>query len=352
MAVNKTIEARRIPAVPLAILLTILVLVSVVIALAFGSEKIPLSDVIAIIQGRLSGNLVGTSFDTIVWELRVPRSLLSAIVGAGLSLAGVGMQTMVRNPLADPYLLGLSSGAAVGATAVIVAGAFSAFGIWALSVGALVGAIGAAVMVYLVAQAQGGLTPLRLVLAGVVMGSAFSAIASFMVFLSDDNRAANSVMFWMLGSVAGATWVKLIFPAIVLVVVGIGMAAFSGWLDALAAGPATATALGVPVIATRNVLFIGMGILIGALVAVSGGIGFVGLIVPHATRMVVGAMHRNVIPVAAAAGALFLVWVDIIARVVAAPQEIPLGVVTGVIGAPLFLFLMGRRAYAFGGRDA
>lgn len=344
--------ARRLPVIPLTITLFILVVVSVVIALAFGSEKIPLSDVVAILQGRLTGHPLGTSSDTIVWELRVPRSVLAALVGAGLSLAGTGMQTMVRNPLADPYLLGLSAGASVGATAVIVVGAFGAFGIWALSFGALVGAIGAAVAVYLVAQAQGGLTPLRLVLAGVVMSSAFSAIASFMVFLSDDNRAATSVMFWMLGSVAGATWVKLIFPTIVLIIVGLGMMIFSGWLDALAAGPATATALGVPVVATRNVLFVGLGILIGALVAVSGGIGFVGLIVPHATRMVVGAMHRNVLPVAATGGALFLVWVDIIARVVVAPQEIPLGVVTGVIGAPLFLFLMGRRSYAFGGRDA
>lgn len=344
--------ACRVPVVPLVIALLILLVAALVISLGFGSEKIPLDEVLAVLRGRIAGDSVGSSSDTIIWELRIPRSLLAASAGAGLSLAGAGMQTLVRNPLADPYLLGLSAGASVGATAVITIGAFSAFGVWALSVGALVGALGAAVLVYLVAQAQGGLTPLRLVLAGVVMSAALSAISSFMVFLSDDNRAASTVMFWSLGSVAGATWTKLILPVLVVIVVLILMMAFSGWLDALAAGPATAAALGVPVVATRNGLFLLIGVLVGVLVAVSGGIGFVGLIVPHAARMVVGAQHRNMLPISAAGGALFLVLVDMVARVVAAPQEIPLGVVTGVIGAPLFLFLMGRRAYAFGGRDS
>ncbi|EPH02333.1 hypothetical protein HMPREF1531_01639 [Propionibacterium sp. oral taxon 192 str. F0372] len=332
--------------------LALMLVAALVVSLVFGSESISLEEVLEVLHGRFTGHPLGSGYDTIIWELRIPRSLLAAIAGAGLSLAGAGMQTLVRNPLADPYLLGLSAGASVGATSVIVIGTFSAFGVWALSVGALIGALGAAVAVYLVAQAQGGLTPLRLVLSGVVMSAAFNAISALMVFLSDDNRAATSVMFWSLGSVAGATWVKLIFPVVVLVVVGILMMVFSGWLDAMAAGPATATALGVPVIATRNGLFVAMGVLVGALVAVSGGIGFVGLIVPHAARMVVGALHRNVLPVSAVGGALFMVLVDIIARVVVAPQEIPLGVVTGVIGAPMFLFLMGRRSYAFGGRDS
>ena len=210
----------------------------------------------------------------------------------------------------------------------------------------------ASAAVYFIAQAQGGLTPLRMVLAGVVMSSAFSAMASFMVFLSDDNRAANSVMFWMLGSVAGATWEKLIIPAVAVAVALVLIMLVSSWMDAMMTGPATAAALGVRVGAMRNGIFIGSSILIGVLVAVAGGIGFVGLIIPHASRMLVGALHKRMLPVAAAGGAVFLLWVDVVSRVVARPQEMPLGVVTGVVGAPLFLFLMGRRSYAFGSRDA
>lgn len=345
-------KARRIPAIPLAIVLLLVGIASAVISLAFGSEVIPVRDVLDVVWARVQGNPISSPWDTIIWELRLPRAVLSLIVGAGLSIAGAGMQTLVRNPLADPYLLGLSSGASVGATAVITLGVFSAFGIWALSVGALFGALGAAVLVYVIAHAQGGLTPLRLVLAGVVMSAAFSSIASFLVFFSDDTRAANSVMFWMLGSVGGANWMKTLFPAIVLAIVFIFMMVTSSWMDALAAGPATASALGVNVTFMRDGLFVATGVLIGALVAVSGGVGFVGLIIPHATRMVVGSLHRRVLPVAASGGALFLLWVDVLSRVLVRPQEIPLGVVTGVIGAPLFLVLMGRRHYAFGGRDS
>lgn len=337
---------------PIVIALVCLIAVSIVLSLAFGSERIPLAEVWQVVRGQLSGTPVDSPFATIIWQLRMPRALLAVLVGAGLSVGGAGMQTLVRNPLAEPYLLGISSGASVGATAVLVLGALSQFGVYSLSAGALIGALGAALAVFGVSQAQGGLTPLRMVLSGVVLSSAFSAVASFMVFLSDDNHAATSVMFWMLGSVAGASWGKLLLPLLAVAVVGTGMMAVSGWMDALAAGPETAAALGVRVRAMRIGLFVGLGVLIGCLVAVSGGIGFVGLIVPHAARMTVGSLHRRMLPVAALTGSLFLLWVDVISRVVVSPQEIPIGVVTGVIGAPVFLVLMGRRRYAFGGRDA
>ncbi|WP_168581787.1 FecCD family ABC transporter permease [Gephyromycinifex aptenodytis] len=340
-------STKRLPFVPLLLILMVVCLVSVVISLAFGSESIAVSEVIKVVQGRLSDHQTSGPFDVIVWELRLPRALLAVTVGAGLSLAGAGMQTLVRNPLADPYLLGISAGAAVGATAVITFGALSSLGIYALSLGALMGALGSAMLVYLIAMAQGGLNPLRLVLSGVVMGSALSSIASFMVFLSDD-RAANSVLYWMLGSVAGATWERLVPPVVAVVLASILMFAVHGWLDALATGPDTAAALGINVKRLRTGLFVGLGVLIGVLVAVSGGIGFVGLIVPHAARILVGARHRVLLPVAALGGAVFLLWVDVLSRMAARPQEIPLGVVTGVIGAPAFLLLMGRRRYEFG----
>lgn len=342
----------RLPFIPLLLTLTMLIIGSVVVSVTLGSEKIALQDVTTVLHGRTLGTPDPDSvWDTIVWEMRLPRALLAVMAGAGLAIAGAGMQTLVRNPLADPYLLGISAGASVGATAVIVWGALSQYGVYALSVGALIGALSSALIVYLVATAQGGLTPVRLVLTGVVLSSAFSAIASLMVFLSDDNRSANSVMFWMLGSVAGATWDKLLIPLLVLSIVAVLMVALHGWMDALAAGAETATALGINVQAMRTGLFVALGILIGVLVAVSGGIGFVGLIIPHAARLVVGATHRMMLPIAALGGGLFLLWVDVIARVIARPQELPLGVVTGVIGAPIFLWLMGRRQYSFGGRQ-
>ncbi|WP_033341479.1 FecCD family ABC transporter permease [Catenuloplanes japonicus] len=339
---------RRLAFWPLMLVLVVLTVLSVVASLAFGSESIPLADVVAAVTDRLEGAPAGR-WDVIVWELRLPRALMAVVVGAGLAVAGAGMQTLVRNPLADPYLLGISSGASVGATAAITTGALAGFGVYAVSGGALLGAVGSALLIFMIATAQGGLTPLRLVLSGVVLSSGLSAIASLLVFLSDDTRAANSVMFWMLGSVGGATWEKLWIPAALVVVLAAGMLAVHRWLDALAAGPETAAALGVNVAGIRTGLFIGLSVLVGVLVAVSGGVGFVGLIIPHAARLVVGARHRVVLPVAAAAGGLFLIWVDVLARMAVRPQEIPLGVVTGVLGAPLFLLLMGRVQYRFGG---
>ncbi|MDP9794217.1 iron complex transport system permease protein [Catenuloplanes nepalensis] len=339
---------RRLPFWPLVLALAVVAVLSVVGSLAFGSESIPVAEVVAAVTDRLGGVAPGR-WDVIVWELRLPRALMAVVVGAGLAIAGAGMQTLVRNPLADPYLLGISSGASVGATAAITTGALAGFGVHAVSAGALLGAVGSAVLIFAIATAQGGLTPLRLVLSGVVLSSGLSAIASLLVFLSDDARAANSVMFWMLGSVGGATWEKLWIPAALVGVAAAGMLAVHRWLDALAAGPETAAALGVDVAGLRTTLFVGLSVLVGVLVAVSGGVGFVGLIIPHAARLVVGARHRVVLPVAAVAGAVFLVWVDVLARVAVRPQEIPLGVVTGVLGAPLFLLLMGRVQYRFGG---
>lgn len=336
----------------LVFVLAALTAVSFVASLTFGSVSYSLSDVWSVLTAQFAGTVhPDRAVNDIVWELRAPRGLMAIIVGAGLAMAGVAMQTLVRNPLADPYLLGISSGASVGATAVITLGAFSSFGIWALSGGALVGAITATATVYLVTMLQGGITPLRLILSGVVLSSAFSAVASLLVFKAPDSRSAQSVLFWMLGSVSGAQWDRLLLPLLVLVLAVVLMFMLSPRLDALSAGPETAAALGVRGGLLRKVLFAVQALLVGAMVAVAGGIGFVGLVIPHFARLVVGSVHRRVIPVAVFGGALFLLWVDVLARLIAPPQEIPLGVVTGVIGAPVFLLLMGRSRYRFGGQS-
>lgn len=334
----------------LCLLLAFLTAASLVVSLRFGSVPYSTSQVWEVVAAHLSGTpATDQATDSVVWALRMPRGIVAAIVGAGLALAGVMMQTLVRNPLADPYLLGISSGASVGATAVITFGFLGSLGLYAVSGGALLGALVATATVYAVTMAQGGITPLRLILSGVVLSSAFSAIASFLVFRGPDARAAQSVMFWMLGSVSGAQWDRILLPLLVVLIMATGMLCIAPQCDALAAGEDTAAALGVRVGALRQVLFASQALLVGVLVAVAGGIGFVGLVIPHLARMLVGSQHRRLIPSAMLLGALFLIWVDVVARIAAPPQEVPLGVVTGLVGAPLFLILMGRKNYAFGG---
>ncbi|MFP5021764.1 FecCD family ABC transporter permease [Pseudonocardia phyllosphaerae] len=330
--------------VVVAVVLTVLLVLAAIGSLAAGAEALPVASVVDALTGRRHGPIA-----TIVWELRLPRTLLAMLVGAGLAVAGAAVQTLVRNPLAEPYLLGVSYGASVGATAVITTGALAAAGTWALFSGAFLGALGAGVLVGAIAVAQGGLTPIRLILTGTVLGSAFSALASWLVFRAGDPAAAQSVLFWLLGSLAGAQWSVLPVPLVtVALVVGL-LLAFSGWLDALAAGPDTAAGLGVPVREARIALFVLCACTVGALVAVAGAVGFVGLIVPHLARMVVGSRHRVLLPVTALAGALFLVLVDAVCRVAVRPVEMPLSVLTGLVGAPVFLLLMGRRRYRYGG---
>lgn len=341
-------RGRLSPGIVLPALLVVTVL-SAVCALAFGSEMLPVSTVVDVVHSRFGGPPVTRSELAIVWGIRAPRVLLGLAVGAGLAVAGAVVQTLVRNALADPHLLGVSSGASVGATAVITTGLFAGAGVWALSFGAMIGALGAAILVFTIATLQGGITPLRLVLTGTVTASALSAIASFLVLRTNDSQAAQSVLFWLLGSLAGASWDKLWAPVIVVVLLTAAVFALHGWLDALAAGPDVAASLGIPIRTLRNVLFGVLAALVGTMVAVSGAIAFVGLVIPHVTRMLVGARHRVVLPAAALIGASFLVWVDVVARTSLRPTEIPLSVVTGVIGAPLFLLLLGRRRYRFGG---
>lgn len=340
----------RTPTSLAVVLQTATLATSFVVSAGFGSTTIAPGDVADVLAAHITHTPPpDATVDAIVWDLRVPRGLLAVIVGAGLAVAGAAMQTLVRNPLADPHLLGVSAGASVGATAVITTGALASAGVWALSAGALLGALVAAALVFAVATAQGGLTPLRLVLIGTVMASAFSALASFLVFRSPEPQAAQAVLFWLLGSFAGAAWDQLLLPALAVGSMTAVLLSASSWLDALAAGDETAASLGVPVAAMRRGLFVILAILVGSIVAVAGAIGFVGLVLPHVARLIVGARHRAVLPVAAVAGAVFMLWVDVAARLVAGAAEIPLSVITGLIGAPVFLFLLGRRQYRFGG---
>ncbi|WP_424889789.1 FecCD family ABC transporter permease [Streptomyces sp. XH2] len=344
--------APRLPLPPLLAVLAAALLLSVLCGTGLGAAGVTWAETLRYLRAGLTGGTITpgeVSAYTIVWELRFPRALLAAVVGAGLSAVGVAVQAMVRNALADPFVLGISSGAAIGANAVLLFGALASLGVWALSGAAFVSALAAMVLVYLAARTPQGLTPLRLVLTGSAMYYGFSAVTTLMIFTAERGEAARSAMMWLLGSLGGATWASLPVAAAV-VLAGIGALLWSARsLNALAMGDETAAALGVDPDRMRRGLFVLAAAVTGAVVAVSGAIGFVGLMVPHVTRMLVGADHRRVLAVAPLLGAVLLVWVDIASRLLLAPVELPVGVLTALIGVPCFVLLMRRRRYSFGG---
>ena len=282
------------------------------------------------------------SEQSIVLLLRVPRVLLGAAVGAGLALAGVALQALTRNILAEPYLLGVTSGASTLSAASILFGATAGIGTASLATSAFAGALAAGIAVFLLARVGSQMTSTRLVLAGVSVGYVLHALTSLLIFASDDPNAGRSVLFWTLGSLAQATGQSaLVTWLVVLGTLGCLMC-WSRPMDALAIGDATAQTLGIKPAKLRAAVMIVTALCVGALVAASGGIGFVGLIIPHVARLCVGSTHRQLLPAAALLGALFLLWADVLARTALAPQELPLGIVTALLGAPL-LFMLVRK---------
>ncbi|MFI9815763.1 FecCD family ABC transporter permease [Saccharothrix variisporea] len=329
-----------------------LLVLSVLSGVALGPVGVPFGQVVRLLgEGFTGGTIAAPEAGQyrIVWDIRLPRVLLAAVVGAGLAVVGVAVQAMVRNALADPYVLGISSGASVGATAVATTGLFASLGVYALSTAAFLSALAAMALVYLAARKH-GLTPLRLVLTGTAMAYGFSAVAMLLVFQSPRGEAARAAMFWLLGSLGGVTWTSLPVAAGTVVLGVLYLQTQAKRLNAMSMGDETATTLGVDVTRLRKALFLVTAAMTGVLVAVSGAVGFVGLMLPHLVRLVVGADHRKVLAVAPLAGACFLIWVDIAARLLAAPEELPLGVITAALGVPCFVFLMRGRGYVFGGR--
>ncbi|NMR19081.1 putative F420-0 ABC transporter permease subunit [Cellulomonas fimi] len=332
-----------------------LLVASVTLAVTFGSADLGPLDVWRSIAGHLGlgSSVPGSSGpgssgpdsqglsalnDAIVWQLRLPRVLSAAAVGAGLALAGAVMQSLTRNPLADPYLLGLSSGASLGAVSVLVLG----LGV-VLPLAAFLGATAALLATLTLAGALGALTPTRTVLAGLAVGQLCAAATSFVIFWSATGDSYREILSWLMGSLGGATWTSVVISVGAVLVVGVGLASTGGTLDAFAFGDTAAAALGIDVRRTRWVLLTAVALLTGALVSVSGSIGFIGLILPQATRLLVGARHRVLLPLSALLGATFLVWADTAARTLFDPRELPVGILTAFIGAPVFAWILWRR---------
>ena len=324
----------------IGLILALALVVSVVVAVTVGPANITFGDVWGSIGSHLG---LGTSplpplRDGIVWELRLPRVITAAAVGAGLAIAGAVMQAITRNPLADPYLLGLSSGASLGAVSVVLLGASLL-----LPAAAFLGSMAALGLTLALASSLGAITPTRTVLAGLAVSSLAAAVTSLVIFWTATGDSYREILSWLLGSLAGARWPAVAIALIALVLAGVPILLTGRLLDAFAFGDVSASSLGVNVAATRWGLLAATALLTGAMVAVSGSIGFVGLILPHGVRLLVGPAHRALLPLSALVGAVFLVWADTAARSIFEPRELPVGIVTAIVGAPIFALLLSRR---------
>jgi iron complex transport system permease protein len=323
-----------------AVVMVVLFFVSVTLAITVGPTNITPVEVWGSVAHHLG---VGTSplpllRDGIVWELRLPRVLTAGAVGAGLAVSGAVMQAVTRNPLADPYLLGLSSGASLGAVAVLLLGASLL-----LPVAAFLGAMLALGLTLLLASSLGRITPSRTVLAGIAVSALASAITSLVIFWTATGDSYREILSWLLGSLAGAGWPEAAIAYSAILIAGVPIILSGRVLDSFAFGDVSAAALGVNVQRTRWMLLATTALLTGAMVSVSGSIGFVGLVLPHTVRLLVGPRHRALLPLSALVGAIFMIWADTLARTLFDPRELPVGIVTALIGAPVFALLLARR---------
>ena len=335
----------KIRPAPLALLLAVGIVVAAVVEIVSGSATLDPLLVGRIVLHTLFPDQVVRDWplgiERIVVDLRLPRVILAILTGAGLACTGVVLQAVTRNPLADPYLFGVSAGASVGAVIVIVhlgdiAGSVT------LPIAAFLGAMLSLLLVVSVAAGSGGFGRDRLILAGVAVSFVLMALTNFLIF-SGDQRAAASVVFWTMGGLGLAQWSVLPLPTIV-VAIGLILAQLAARrLDALTLGDQAAASLGIDVPRLRLSLFALCALLTGTLVALVGSIGFVGLMIPHAVRGLVGGRHAVLLPVAAIMGALLVTSVDVVARTVLAPQELPIGIITGAVGGLFFVALMRLR---------
>lgn len=313
--------------------LVLILIVSIVISTAVGPVNIPLKDVFTTIANFNTGEIEPIN-EAIILQIRLPRIILAVLVGSALAVAGATMQGVFKNPMADPYVIGISSGAALGASMAIML-------YISVPVVAFLCAVGTAFLVYKIAKSNGKVPVETLLLSGIAVAAFFSAMTSLVMYLAGENL--HQIVFWLMGGLWTSDWdkVAVAFPPISLGIIGILV--FSRDLNAMLLGEEPAQHLGIEVENVRRILLILVSLITGIAVSVSGIIGFVGLIIPHMVRIVVGPDHRILIPSSALVGAIFLVWTDALARTVIAPTELPLGIITALFGVPFFIYLLRRK---------
>lgn len=313
---------------------------SMTIAVTVGPADIAPGEVWTTIVHRLGLVQVDAASNlrqAIIWELRLPRVLVAAAVGAGLALCGAAMQALTRNPLADPYLLGLSSGASLGAVSFLLLGAALL-----MPFGAFLGAFAAITLTLLITRLLGGATPARAILAGIAVSSLAAAATSLLIFWSATGDSYREILSWLLGSLSGVLWTDALLAMGAIAVLGLPVCLAARSLDAFAFGDTAAAALGVDVARLRWLVLGTTALLTGILVSIGGAIGFVGLVIPHVVRLATGSRHRTLLPLTMLTGAVFMVWTDTAARTLFEPRELPVGIITALVGAPIFLLVLLR----------
>lgn len=331
----------------IAVLLILLFISSIILGISFGAVDIPPYDVYRVFLykvfrikiGNLDEILNSTLFD-IIWGVRMPRVLLGAFAGMALAMVGVIMQATIQNPLGDPYILGLSSGASLGATFSILIGFSGVLSSFGAPLGAFLGALMASIFVYFLARIGGRITPFKMILAGMVISSICSSLTSLIIFLSKDNEGIRTVNFWMMGSLAGAEWSNIVLPIAISVIPLIYFFTQYRNLNLMVLGDETSITLGLNIERYRKIYMILSSLITGVIVSVCGTIGFVGIMIPHIVRLIFGTDHKTLLPFSALVGAIFLIWADVIARCAITNMELPIGIITSVIGAPFLLWLM------------
>ncbi len=345
---------------PTATLIVILFVVMIVVACAsvfIGAVSIPFDTVVRVLLNKMSFGLIGDISDipsyqvSIVWRLYAPRAILGLVVGVGLALVGVVMQAMVQNPLADPYILGISSGASLGATFAVLMGSsvltgtiFQSFGLEAC---AFIGAIATSAFVFILSSIGGKMTTTKLILSGVIISSLCSAASNLIVYLEPDAEGMRSLTFWTMGSLATVDFDNVIQCGAVVLIGLVFFLTQMRNLNAMMLGDSTATTLGVNLSTLRKVYIIITSVIVAIVVCHCGVIGFVGLMIPHIARGLVGTNHWKLLPVSVLLGAIFMMVADVAARSLSS-SEIPIGIITAICGAPVFAYIMLKKSYGFG----
>ncbi|MGN7962397.1 FecCD family ABC transporter permease [Brucella sp. 22210] len=308
------------------------------------------ASILTLLRGFVSGEGAETfqRDHLIIMEIRLPRIILGMLIGAGLAVSGAVMQGLFRNPLADPGLVGVASGASLGAVSMIVLGGsvlapvIAVLGIYALPLAAFFGGLATTLLLYRVATRRGRTSVATMLLAGIALGALAGAATGVLVYMADD-RQLRDLTFWGLGSLAGATWSKIVAAGPIIAVVLIAAPMLARGLNALALGEAAAGHLGIQVQRIKNVAIVTVAAATGATVAVAGGIGFIGIVVPHMLRLSIGPDHRYLLPASALLGAILLLLADAVSRTIVAPAELPIGIITAMCGAPFFLWILLRQ---------
>ena len=335
-------------------ILLALVFLSILLAVTIGSVSISVKDVYSVIVYKifnfqsLEEYSKGAIHD-VVWLIRLPRIVLAAAVGGGLATCGIIMQAIVKNPLAEPYILGISSGASLGATLAIMLGIGVLFGANYVGVVACIGAFLVSIFVVTIANVGSRANSVKLLLSGLAVSSVCSSFSSFIVFFANDKVGMQSITYWLMGSLAGAKWPSNL--AVYIVVLG-GIIFFMTQyrtLNMMLLGDEISVTLGTDLHKYRQVYLLVTSLMIGFIVYSSGVIGFMGLIIPHFVRMFFGTDHKKLIPVASLVGAIFLIWADVFARIIVPQTELPIGMLVSMIGAPCFIYLLVKHSYGFGG---